>query len=334
MMKQKNSLHKSKESKLNQYFDELRNENFEDTFRATENWLKTADAKLQTKSERKFFKMKNYFLANKFRLAYTFLILAFTIAACNYPVTQQESAGDVLQWTVSSDNKDAINKIENLDWFKKGDYNINEDNANGQSYKMYSIVIPKESHSQVSDFEKQLNAIPGILQIKISPLNETVKRPVYSALLNDLFKIDINASNMSDAELSNEIDKQLKSAGIENANIDFQKDQNGNRRVRVAIPVGQVKKDGGFDMTIKDGDNVTKLKEVRKKGPGDPDKFKGKTDEEIRNMVRTDLNMPELKDDQIEIIRKDDNVMVKVAKSVEKSGKMEEDKLEIQQELK
>lgn len=330
-MKLSDSSQKSKENKLDNYFDELKNENYDDTFPLTEAWLKTVNTNLlnleNKKSERKFINMKNYFAANKFKLAYTFLILAFVVAACNYPVTQQESAGDVLKWTVSKDNTDAINKIEKLDWFKTGEFNVNEENINGKDVVNFSLVIPKEDHANVSVYKSQLEAI-GVSGVNLIPLNETVKRPVYAALLNDLFKIDINATNMSDAELENEITAQLKNAGIEVAQIDFKSDKEGRRILKVVIPDGQIKKDGGFDMTIKDGNKVTKMKEVRKTGNGDPDRFKGKSDEEIKKMVREDMQLPDLKDDQIEVIRKDGNVMIKIKKSDVKG------ELEIEDEIK
>lgn len=313
-MKQSGSSQRSKESK---YFDELRKENYDNTFQVTENWLRTANENLliKKKSERNIImKFKNYFSAHKFRLAYTFLILAFITAACNYPVTQEESAGDVLQWSVSKDNTDAISKIENLEMFKTCGYNVNVENINGKEIVSYNLIIPKDGHTNVTDYKNQLQAINGVNDLKLIPLNETVKRPVYAAVLNDLFKIDINATNMSDAELEKEVTDQLKKAGIEVQTVNFTSDEDGHRIMKVVIPDNQLIKDGGFDLTVKDGNNITKMKEVRKTGPGDADRFKGKTDEEIRNMVREDINAPDLKDGQIEIIRKDGNVMVKVNK--------------------
>ncbi|MEO8210773.1 MAG: hypothetical protein ABI840_09425, partial [bacterium] len=184
-MKQSSSSRKSKESnyqKYQSYIDELRKENFDESFPATQSWLRNINTNLinlkSKRSEGNFtiMKMKNYFSANKFKLAYTFLILAFLVAACNYPVTQQESAGDVLKWTVNKDNTDAINKIKNLNWFKTGEFNVNEENINGKDVINYSFIIPKETHSSVDDYKNQLEAI-GVYGVNLIPLNETVKRP-------------------------------------------------------------------------------------------------------------------------------------------------------------
>jgi len=326
-MKQSESSQRSKESK---YFDELRNENYDNSFPVTEAWLRTANENPlnNKKTERNIImKLKNYFTSHKFRLAYAFLILAFVVAACNYPVTQQESAGDIMKWSVSKDNTEAVARIESMDWFKSGEFNINEENVNGKNVVSYSLVLSKENHANIQDYKSQLERINGVNDIKIIPLNEIVKRPVYSVLLNDLFKIDINATNMSDAELEKEITSQLKNAGIEAVTVDFKGDENGHRMVKVVIPDDQIKKEGGFDMTIKDGNNVTKMKEIRKTAPDNGERFKGKTDEEIKKMIREDIGNPDIKDDEIEIIRDGDKVKVKV--NVKKNGIGEEKRMEI-----
>ena len=85
-------------------------------------------------------------------------------------------------------------------------------------------------------------------------------------------------------------------------------------------------------MTIKDGENITKMKEIRKNGSGDPDRFKGKTDDEIRKMIKEDFGNPDIKDDEIEIIREGDKVIVKV--NVNKSGKEEDRKMEFKTDKK
>ncbi len=311
-MKQSGSSQKSKESK---YFDALRNDNYDNTFQATGEWLRTANESLlnKKKSERNIImKLKNYLSAHKLKLAYTLLMLAFVVAACNYPVSQEESAGDVLKWTLSKDNTEAVKKIESTDWFRSGEYNINEENVNGKVIVSYNLVIPKEDHSKASLYKTQLESIPGVTEVNLIPLNETVKRPVYSALLNGLFKIDINATNMSDTELEKEITTQLKNAGIDVMTVNFIGDKDGHRVMKINIPEEQLKKDGGFDMTIKDGGNVTKLKEVRNTNPGNPERFRGKSDDEIRKIIREEIGNPEIKDDEIQIIREGDKVKVKV----------------------
>lgn len=314
-MKQINSSQKSEENNLKKYFDKIREENYEDTFTETSVWLNSIN-KIQTtkNSERGITKMMKYFKSHKLKLAYSFLILAFLVAACNYPVTQEETIADVITWTVEKENTDAVSKIENLSWIKNGNYNFNESNNNGKSILEYSVILSDNERKNAKENQKQLESIPGILTVNITPLNETVKRPVYSAALHEIFKIDINATNMSDKELEEEITGQLEKAGVEISTIVFNKTEDGHRILKINMTEDGIIKEGGFDVTIKDGNNVERLKEVRKTG-GDADRFKGLSDQEIKDMVKKDFKDANLTDDQIEIKRDGDKVMVQVKKT-------------------
>lgn len=326
-MKHSHSSRKSGQNNLDLYFNELKKESYSKTFPEVSLWLRRSDSNLSIKQKDKFYIMKNYIAANKLKLAYTFIILTFVVAACNYPVAQEETAGDVLKWTVDGTNTEAVKKIENFEWFRNGQHNVNVEKSAGNSIIEYQLIVPKENHSRLNDYRKELEAISGVMTLNIIPLNETVKRPVYSALLNNLFKIDINATNMSNEELAKEIDTQLKNAGIENAVVNFEKAPNGGRSVRLSIPEQDIKKEGGFDMTVKDGNNVNRFKELRRdrSDVGGADRFKDKTDSEIKDMVREDTGDRDLTDDQIKIKREGDRVMIEV----NKTGVSDEKNLEL-----
>lgn len=86
--------------------------------------------------------------------------------------------------------------------------------------------------------------------------------------------------------------------------------------MKIEFAENAVPPNGGFDMTITDGNNVEKIKQLRKES-GDGNKFKGKTDEEIRRIVREDFPDADLRDEEIQIIRNGDDVKVKVVKERE-----------------
>jgi len=332
-MKQLNSSQRSKENNSGINFDLIKKENYEDTFPRAERWIRSVDANLLTnKKERKISIMKNYFATHKLKLAYTFLILAFVVAACNYPVTQHETIGDVLSWEIPADNSDAVNQIEAIELLKTGDYTSDKRGVNGKAILYYNLVLKDISPEKIAEFKSQLQNIAGVTNINSVPINETVTRPVYSAALNEIFKININATNKSDEELRKEITEQLKKAGIENMQIDFEKDSKGNRRVKFFRPLSTDPYNDGFDMTIKDGNNVNRMKQVRRNGENNESNFKGKSDSEIRKMVKEDFGDANLQDDQIEITREGDNVKIRV--KVDKGGGNREEKLDIQKEVK
>lgn len=329
-MKQSSSSERSKQSNHNnidKYFDTIRRENYNDTFPVMEEWLRSNTNLSTKKSERKYFNMKNYFAANKFKLAYTFLILTFVVAACNYPVTQHENIGNVFTWNVDADNQDANSKTENLCIKSQGGYTVNIRNINGKDVMQYNLVMQNSNEDKANELKKSLEEIPGVTSINIMPLIESVERPVFSAALHEIFKIDITATNMSDQQLADEVTRQLKSAGVENAQVSFERDSQGQRLFKVLIPDQSEKKEGGFDMIITDGNNVNRIKEVRKIGP-DHSRFKGKTDSEIKQIVKEDFKEKNLTDDQIEIIRDGDNVKVQVKVKDEKKNLQDETEIE------
>ncbi len=286
--------------------------NYEGSFEKAQDWLvSTGAANQETKPERRVTKMKEFFLTKKVRIAYAAVLLAITVAACNYPVTSNETAGDVVSWKVNSQNNQAIDAIRALPWIKNGNLRLvaKVDKINESLF--YTLALPQEHHGSIANYMKQLEGIEGVSDIRRTELNQTVKRPVYSVLLQNLFKIDINATNLSDEELKSEVSRQLQNAGISGAEVLVER--NGDSRsVKIKFDENTAPREGGFDMTITDGQNVERIKQFGKKA--EAGKFDGKTDEEIRRMVREDFPDGDIRDEEISIIREGGKVKVKVVK--------------------
>lgn len=333
-MKQSDYYRKQTENKYREMFEDLKQENYDDTFLRSELWLRNAGPAGPQKiknNERILIKMKNYFLSHKLKIAYTFILLAFIIAACNYPVSQEESLGDVISWSIDKNNTDAVLKINQFDWTKNSNLSVNEKNINGNSVLEYSLILPKDSHDKAETYRSQLSSVPGVNSLKLIPLNEKVTRPVYSVALNKIFRVDINATNMSNDELKNEITSQLEKNGVSGVQIDIENGNGGRRITRVFIPEHSIKEEGGFDMTIKDGNNEERIKQVRKKGSEEETaRFKGKSDEEIKKMLMEDLKDKGITEDMIQIKRDGDKIMFNI--KVEKDGS--DKKFEFDSELK
>jgi len=294
------------------YMSALKSEDYTDSFNRVEIWLKNkTEEQLTRNKERNLVKMKNYFFSHKIRIAYAVIFLAVIVAACNMPVTQHETVGHVLAWTVPADNTTAFSQIEKLSWIDKSKMTVNENEDNGNSETLYTLTLPGSTEEQVNAYSKDLENIAGITSIKILLLNEDVKRPLYSAALHKFFRIDIDATNMSDAELQQEVTNKLKEAGIERPEVEIKTDENGNRRFLMKISEEQMKNSPhNLEVRINDSNNEEVLKMVHNNL--DADKLKGKNDREIRDYVKKqnpDLN---LQDNEIKIIREGENVKVEV----------------------
>jgi hypothetical protein len=296
------------------YWSAVKNEGYGNTFPAVETWLnRVTDNK--PKKERKFASMKNYFAVNKKRLAYAFIVLALVVVACNMPVTQHETVGHMLTWTADKKNSDAASHINNLGWLKNVQLNVTESNTGGKTEVQYSAMLPDASTEQLHAYIRDLEKINGVSSVKLFPLNEDIKRPLYSAALFNFFKVDINAHNLTDKEVEEQITKQLKEGGIENPNIEVKTDEQGRRMIRMKVEDTDLKDGKSFEVRVHDGKNEEVLK--RMKFHSDRD-FKGRTDDEIRKIIKEDLKDEDIKESDIQIIRENGDVKVKVIKEVEK----------------
>ena len=296
---------------MEQYFSAVKSQDYSDTKADVENWLYKANIQISNqKKERELHKMKYFIKANKLKLVYTVIALIVVIGACNLPVTQSENVGNMITWSVDKNNTDAISKIDELQWLKTADQVDKNGNINnGKEEIIYTVVLQKSTEEQVASFRNDLEKI-GVSALKIIPINNNVKRPLYSAALNNFFSININATGMSDEELQAEVQRQLKEQGVE-MNIQFNTDVNGKRDIIIVREKGnETSSPKSYEINIDDKNGQEKIRLMQKKA--DPDIFKGKTDQEIRDMVRKDLNNPDLRDEEIHITREDGNVKVKV----------------------
>lgn len=329
-MKQSNSSQRSelsgklnnKENKnLEHHLNQLKQENYDSTFPEVESWIYKTSVNLQNNynlinsNERLLHKMKNFFFGTKLRLVYTIIAFVVLIGACNMPVTQTETAGQMITLAVNKSDNDFASKMQNLPWIKTAQVTSNENVNNGVEQIVYRIVLPNATEEQVRAYSKEIEAIGNISTIKITPMDYDVKRPLYSAALHDFFSINIDATGMSDDELKAEIESKLKEQGVD-MKFQFKTGPDGRREIRMEqdgkIDVNNEPK--SFEMNIEDNNGREKIKLMTKKA--DPKQFEGKTDEQIREMVKKDFGYENIIDSDIIIERKDGKVQVKINKDV------------------
>jgi len=316
-MKQSNSLqnseqeNKSREEFPGRFKSVLKNEDYNSSFNRVETWLRNKSVqKKNTKNERNLVKMKNYFFSHKIRFAYAVIFLALVVAACNMPVTTHENVGNMITWSVDKNNSDAINKIEKLPWLKTADQvNKNGNTNNGNEGIVYTVIFQKSTEEEIASFRNDLENI-GVSSLKIIPFNNDVKRPLYSAALNDFFSININAAGMSDEELQTEVQRQLKEEGVE-MNIQFKTDASGKRNISIVNLKGNKSNTPkSYEINIDDKNGQEKIKLMQKNA--NPDLFKGKTDREIKDYVKEKNPELNLKDNDIKITHENGCVRVDV----------------------
>jgi hypothetical protein len=212
---------------------------------------------------------------------------------------------------VSADKKDFQEKMNALPWMKNAQVSSNENTNNGVKQILYRIVLPNTTQEEVKNYCKELESIVDVTTIRITDMDYDVKRPLYSAALNNFFSIDIDATGMSDEELKNEMERKLKEQGID-MKFKLRTGPDGKRDIMVERDgeINANKEPQTFEMNIEDDNGKEKLKLLTKKA--DPHQFDGKTDEQIREMIKKDFNNPDLKDSDIIINRSGKEVQVKI----------------------
>ena len=174
---------------MDEYIKKLKEKKFDESFDRTSDWLIKSQIKLQNKKNlRRTIKMKQFLIRHKLQFAIV-ILFALMIAACNYPVGQNETLGYVVSWTVpTSENSPVAESLSKLNWYKSSDISATVRNINGTDITEYKLLVQTTDDKAVMSYKDDLEKIKPLTSIKIVPLNQNVKRPVYSAALNTFFK--------------------------------------------------------------------------------------------------------------------------------------------------
>lgn len=295
--------------KDDKYWAELKSENHENTFPKVTRWIDSLNSENSYNLKLNRIQiMKNFFSLNKFKLVYTVLILAVVFAACNVPVTQNETIGHALSWKVPSGNTDAISKIISLPWVDKSKLSVTEQKDGDKAFINYSLILEGKSNDEMHSYMKQLQDINGIASVQLYPLNQTTKLPLYAAALHSFFRVELDASNKSDAQVTDELQKQLNAAGVEDIKVGYKTMPDGQRMLDIQPTESGLNgtappNNKDFELSVKDGSNEQFIKTRHKSS--ESLNLEGKSDEEIRKIVTEDMkkNGMDVKPEDLKIIR-------------------------------
>mgnify|MGYP000846042755 CR=1 FL=1 len=307
-MKQIKSFPESKEINTNvdSYWDKIRSESYDGSFDKTTGLL---TKKINLNKGRKISPMKKFISEHKYKIAFA-LFLIFAVAACNYPVSQENTLGYGISFTAnSSDAEDVSQSIKNVNWPGNSNVNSSGKTINGTSVTEYNVMLQGADESAVMKCRAELEKIKGINSLKIFPITENVSRPVYSALLYSFFKVDVKSSGKTQEEIVREIEQQLKDNKFGNYKVGF---ENSDGKSKLSINLSGDPGQSGKSVEVRvsgDGkEEVVKLKTVAK------EINKNMTDDEIRQKVISDNPEGNLKPEDIKIERDGDKINVKVEK--------------------
>lgn len=249
----------------------------------------------------------------KFRLAAAVLAVVFVVGACNYPVDVTEPIAAVLRWDVKADDKAAQEALNRLSWMQQGQVLVEEKNINGVNFLSYSVTLTATEPDVLQSYRNILAGIPGVTEVAALPVSHTSSKPLYAAALEGLFKIEMDATGVSNEDLERDLRAQLQQQGIKDLAIIVETGPNGERLIKTKLAEGEIE-DFGLDLTVKDGRRVTHIQEQIKRGDGTAARFdvKGMSDDEIKAFIIKEHARLNLAPEDIQIVREPGKVEVKV----------------------
>jgi len=321
-------------NKTEKYWQEFKKENYNESFPAFENWVENRANSLNREAQNyklnKTKSMKNFFAFNKFKLVYAFLLLAVVFAACSMPVTQNETVAYGVKLRIAKDNEKGISQINNLSWIDKSHLTFQEVEGTDKSFLDYNLVVNAKSEDEMKFYLREIDKIEGLITANHFPLNQTTKRPLYAAALHSFFRFDIDATNRNDKDVEAELQKQLKDAGIDNIQVSYKKNSNGDRMLEMTNTGNHGEGVQNFELGITDGNNKQFIKT---RSDNNPDmNFEGKSDDEVRKIIAENLAADGITVNPADIkIERDDKGKVKVTLEKTETGKdrVTKDHLEI-----
>jgi hypothetical protein len=202
---------------LEKYFNSMKEENYRDTFKDVENWLRSEVIYSYEKQEKsKFNFLKYIFSEGRLKYAYLFIILILAGVASNFSVTRTETVGNVMSWSVDKQRPDVIKKIDNLDWIDKSQLIVDQQNCDGKEMLTYKILLPTSNSTEIEKLKNELENIKDIQSINVISISEPVKQPLYAVALDKVFNVGYDKNYANPEEIKNIVFEQLKLAGVQN----------------------------------------------------------------------------------------------------------------------
>lgn len=293
---------------MDKYWDKIRQEKYDSSFeRTTKALLRNQNS--QTKRKHK---MKTFILEHKVKIAIA-VFLVFIVGACNYPVTQEKNIGYAFSWTSKPENeKMVLQSLKNLPWLSNAPLTINLKNTGGTDIVEFNTVLQGVDEKTAMLHKNDLEKIKGINSVKILPLTEHSTVPLYSAALYKFFRVEVFSSGKSETEIIAEIQKQLKENGFENAVVSYEKIGDYNR-LMIKFPENSNMNGQNMEVNVSgDGkEEVVKFRSLKDIGING-----NMSDDEIKQKVIEDN--PNLKPEEIRIIREGGKIKVEVEKEERK----------------
>ncbi|PSR53520.1 hypothetical protein AHMF7605_08270 [Adhaeribacter arboris] len=298
-------------SELETYFKTLQEVDYTASFPQTAAWVRQRHYS-KVAAIPWWLALRLFLFGSTFRVAYTVLFLVSLVGACNYPVEVNEPIGTVLRWEVNDPNEATVTAINQLPWLQEDQLVVKKMKQNGHPALEYTYTLPALKKEVVQNYQQNLAQISGVRNLAVLPITHQTSQPLYETALENLLRIEMDATHISDADLKKTVEAKFQEQGLTGIDINIIRDASGQRMITTKLPE-KPGRNYGFDLTLKDGQRHTRLKEQVKfrNDPASPD-FKTMTDEQIKAfIIRDHPNLP-LAAEDIKITRNGDDILISI----------------------
>jgi hypothetical protein len=213
--------------KINKYLSEISSEDYSSSVYEMENWIRKESVENSFEKERNKSVLIKTLKENKLKYAVVFASLLILFFAGKIPVSQNKSIGNLLVWAVDKESKDDVGKIDEFNWINRANLIVKDTMIDNREMLYYTMIFPPEfDKSEIESYKNELAVLNYLKDLKIVPVFEPVKRPVYSAALFKLFNIDLTKIEINTDDIINNVNLQLAKSGVDDdIEINFNPDK-------------------------------------------------------------------------------------------------------------
>lgn len=294
----------------NDYFDAMRQKNYEASFDGVKNFITENKDKLSHRRQRKPVRTWQWVLA--------VLLPVLVVLACT-KTEHTEPVGNAISFSVPEGNDAARQQLESL---VGGLQTVVTPDRQKRGYLSYTCFIPAQSSWSAEAVINQLKSVKGIVGLSTVPVNAQVRESLLSQLGSKIFSTHIDATALRDDELQNTVNRQLKEQGFNNITVTVARNENGVRTLQ--LHPTEDAPNYIIDMSIDDKGTRMVLQEERRTITDGPKTAKGPsvdfgnmTDAQVREYIRSQYGKG-LPDEAIKITRTAEEIAIDIKQSDKK----------------
>jgi hypothetical protein len=294
----------------NDYFDAVRQRNYEASFDDVKNFIAENKNKFRPSSRKRPLRKWQWVLAVLFPV--------LVVLACT-KTERTEPVGYTVSFSVPEGDDAARQELERI---VGGLQTVVSPDRHKPGYLSYTCFIPSQYSHSADAVISQLKAIKGVVGLSTMPVNAQVRESLLSQLGSKIFSTHVDATGLGDDELQNTVNRQLKEKGFNNISVTVIRNEDGIRTLQL-----HPSEDGPnyiIDMSIDDKGTRMVLQEEKRtltdrpiianKPPVD---FGSMTDAQVREYIRRQYGKG-LRDENIKITRTAEEIAIDIKQSDKK----------------